>query len=321
LNRPEGSRRTSTRGLLAVAAAILIAACGAAPPVPGPSASSAAPSGGVSSSGPADVESAPPSHAGATPLPSIDAFDVHLRSITVVCVAGPEEDPNASPPDIEPPDPIDCEDAVTWAVRSLGASHSAPVRAEFRFDANCGALAPCAADTSRGTVYLAFGSGAPLAVPVARDPATADPFVFPAQPLPPAAWPTPLYVPPAVARPNVGNAPPADVSSRPSLPLCGINTDGSPGRTPNANDAAARECFLRAVLSGGSAEYDDAVTSSEGDPIVLIYRYDRQGSVQLFIDGTRDQQGNLRWTHAVCSISAVPAPFFFAQFACDGDLS
>ena len=307
---------------MAVAAATLIAGCGAAPPVPGPSASSAAPSGGVSSSGPADIESAPPSAAGATPLPSIEAFDVHLRSITVVCVAaGPEEDPNASPPDIEPPDPIDCEDAVTWAVRSLGSGHPAPVRAEFRFDPNCGALAPCAADTSRGTVYLAFGSGPPLAVPVARDPATADPFVFPAQSLPPTAWPTPLYAPPAVARPNIGNAPPADISSRPPLPLCGVNTDGSRGRTPSATDAAARECFLRAVLSGGSAEYDDAITSSDGDPIVLIYRYDGHGSVQLFIDGTRDQQGNIRWSRAQCSISAVPAPSFFAQFACDGDLA
>jgi hypothetical protein len=299
----------------------MIAGCGAAPPVPGPSGTGASPPGAASSNGPTETESASPLSGGATPLPSIDAFDVHLRSITVVCVAGPEEDPNASPPDVEPPDPIDCEDAVTWAVRSLGSSHPAPVRAEFRFDANCGALAPCAADTSRGTVYLAFGSGPALGVPVARDPATADPFVFPAQSLPPAAWPTPLYTPPPVARPNVGNAPPADVSSRPPLPLCGVNTDGSPGRTPSATDAAARECFLRAVLSGGSAEYDDAITSSEGDPIVLIYRYDRLGTVQLFIDGTRDQQGSLRWTHAVCSISAVPAPFFFAQFACDGDLS
>jgi hypothetical protein len=321
LNRPEGSRTTSTPGLLAVTAAILIAGCGAAPPVRAPSTTSASPAGGVSSGGPADIASASPSPGGATPLPSIEAFDVHLRSITVVCVTGPEEDPNASPPDIEPPDPIDCEDAVTWAVRSLGSSHSAPVRAEFRFDTNCGALAPCAADPSRGTVYLAFGSGPELTVPVARDPATADPLVFPAQSLPPAAWSTPVYAPPPVARPNVGNAPPADVSSRAPLPLCGVNTDGSPGRTPNATDAAARECFLRAVLAGGSAEYDDTVTSSEGDPVVLIYRYDQRGSVQLFIDGTRDQQGSLRWTHAVCSISAVPAPFFFAQFACDGDLS
>jgi hypothetical protein len=321
LTRPEGSGGRSIHGLLALAAAVLIAGCGAVPPVPGPSATSASPAGGVSPSGPAETESASPLPGGATPLPSVAAFDVHLRSITVVCVAGQAEDPNASPPDVEPPDPIDCEDAVTWAVRSLGSSHPAPVRAEFRFDANCGALAPCAADSSRGTVYLAFGSGPPLGVPVARDPATADPFVFPAESLPPEAWPIPLYAPPPVARPNVGNAPPADVSSRPPLPLCGVNADGSPGRTPNATDAAARECFLRAVLSGGSAEYDDAVTSSEGDPIVLIYRYDRQGSVQLFIDGTRDQQGSLRWTHAVCSISAVPAPFFFAQFACDGDLS
>jgi len=321
LNHPDGSGRRSIHGLLAVAASVLIAGCGAAPPVPGPSATSASPTGGVLSSGPPETESASPFPGSATPLPSIDAFDIHLRSITVVCVTGQEEDPNASPPDVEPPDPIDCQDAVTWAVRSLGSSHPAPVRAEFRFDANCGALAPCAADSSRGIVYLAFGSGPALAVPVARDPATADPFVFPAQSLPAAAWPTPPYAPPPVARPNVGSAPPSYVASRPPLPLCGVNADGSPGRTPSATDAAARECFLRAVLSGASAEYDDAVTSSEGDPIVLIYRYDRQGSVQLFIDGTRDQQGNLRWTHAVCSISAVPAPFFFAQFGCDGDLN
>lgn len=238
--------------------------------------------------------------------------------MTVVCVSQ-VEDPNVPEPDVEPPDPVDCEDAVTWAVRSLGPGAPPPVRAEFRFDARCGPLAPCAADPSRGVVYLAFDSGLPRAVPVARNPATADPTVYPAQPLPPAAWPVPTYSPPPVARPELGNTPPQDVSSRPPLPLCGVNLDGSTSRTPNATDAAARECFLRAVLAGGAAEYADTITTTDGDPTVVIYRYDHGGPVELFVDGTQKKEGNRAWTKASCFLGAVPGPFFFAQFACDGD--
>ena len=89
---------------------------------------------------------------------------------------------------------------------------------------------------------------------------------------------------------------PAAVAGRTSLPSCGVEQSGQGG----PYDEVARACFWRAYEDRRPAEFISSRPTTEGDPITWIYRVLPDGSVEVFIDSTRDTYGSGVWSHARC---------------------
>ena len=86
------------------------------------------------------------------------------------------------------------------------------------------------------------------------------------------------------------------VTDRNPLPPCGEEEVGAAG----GFDREARRCMLDAFESGDEAELISTMTSVEGDPITRILRVHANGTVELFVDASRDRFGSGEWERLRC---------------------
>ena len=92
------------------------------------------------------------------------------------------------------------------------------------------------------------------------------------------------------------SGPPDWVANRLPLPGCGEEVIGQGGEF----DVAARTCLLEAFESGDGAELISTQTSVEGDPITRYLRVHENGTIELFVDATRDRFGSGEWERLHC---------------------
>ena len=86
------------------------------------------------------------------------------------------------------------------------------------------------------------------------------------------------------------------IVNRMPLGSCGVETIAADG----ALDAGARTCLLEAFQNGDGRELISTQTTEEGDPITTYYRVHENGTVEIFVDATRDRFGSQRWQRYRC---------------------
>jgi hypothetical protein len=93
------------------------------------------------------------------------------------------------------------------------------------------------------------------------------------------------------------SSPPPDwVTNRNPLESCGTEDFGR----GDGVDVAARTCLLQAYEEGRGAELITTGTSVEGDPITRYVRVHENGTVEVFVDATRDSYGSGEWERLRC---------------------
>ena len=92
------------------------------------------------------------------------------------------------------------------------------------------------------------------------------------------------------------SVPPDWVANRNPLDLCGEEDVGRDG----GFDVEARRCLLDAYRAGRGAELISTMTSVEGDEIVRYVRVHENGTVEIFVDATRDRYGSGEWERLTC---------------------
>jgi len=231
----------------------------------------------------------------ATPIASLEPAAVRLDRVLLVCEEWGEDPPSSV---------ITCRDGAALALAAVGPDGSDAVR---RLDVAYGP--PCApggtCEGRRPDVVLVVArlrSGADgVAVRVARDPAGNL-----------AAWPptrlglpaaAPFAPPPAVA-PDLGADAPAAVRDRTPVPFC-----GDEDATGDRFDPRARRCFLDGVLAGSPVELVSRAASTEGEPILTLFRWTGPGSVEKSV------RAGPGWGRAICAIAPVDTD---ARFVLEG---
>ena len=83
------------------------------------------------------------------------------------------------------------------------------------------------------------------------------------------------------------------------LPLasCGAEAIDPSGTSVNVG---ARGCLLAAFQAGEGAELISTQATEEGDPVTRYYRVHENGTVEIFVDATRDRFGSQRWERYRC---------------------
>lgn len=120
-------------------------------------------------------------------------------------------------------------------------------------------------------------------------------------------------------------APPEWVVNRLPLESCGEEEVGVGGDDFNRS---GRSCLLAAFERGEGAELISTMTSVEGDPITRIVRVHENGTVEVFVDATRDRFGSGDWERLRCDRlvpvaefnrqgSSVPEAFVFVEDGCE----
>lgn len=269
-------RRPRRLRLLGAGVAILVAACSpnVNPPV---------------SAGPPTT--ATPSSTQPMPLPSTLPTTATVETVTQLCEAW-----GASAPD----DLILCGDAIWLALDAMGPAGGPAWRAEFRYGPSCVGPAPCGGRTATmAHVIVRTPSLGSFVVDVTRDEGGGL-AVWPPQPT--RDEPFPAFSPPQPARADVGPGAPTEIADREAFPLCGDETAGIGG----PYDRAARQCFVDGVLAATKVEFLTRQTSTEGDPVLTLYRFGGGGPVIRFIaDGGQ-------WMRYACglALSGTEAVFF-----------
>jgi hypothetical protein len=110
---------------------------------------------------------------------------------------------------------------------------------------------------------------------------------------------------------------PAAVADRTALPACGFERPGMAGPW----NEPARRCFVDAAAAGRPAEFATRLTTVEGDPIQFVYRVLGPGSLEVFVDATKDSWGSGRWEWYRCPHLAIvpndrPTPNFGVDESC-----
>jgi hypothetical protein len=109
----------------------------------------------------------------------------------------------------------------------------------------------------------------------------------------------------------------ADVGGAPAGALaldgaiwCGVEQAPAPDPTGTFTDEGRRRCLLDAHLAAAPAVLARVRTTTEGDPIVEVWRTLADGTVQLFADSTRDREGSGRWDTQSCGrlTTGFPGP-------------
>ena len=103
-----------------------------------------------------------------------------------------------------------------------------------------------------------------------------------------------------------GFYPPAEpdwIVNRLPLESCGAETIEGSGLLLNVE---ARTCLLAAFRAGDGAELISTQATEEGDPVTRYYRVHENGTVEIFVDATRDRFGSQRWERYRCE-DLVPA--------------
>ena len=98
-------------------------------------------------------------------------------------------------------------------------------------------------------------------------------------------------------------AEPEWITNRLPLASCGMETIEASGLSL---DVVARGCLLAAFHDGEGAELISTQMTDEGDPVTRYYRVHENGTVELFVDATRDRFGSQRWMRYRCD-RLVPA--------------
>jgi hypothetical protein len=86
------------------------------------------------------------------------------------------------------------------------------------------------------------------------------------------------------------------VANRQPLPPCGEEDVGM----GEDFDPGARRCLLDAFESGTAGELISTQTTVEGDPITRYVRVHDNGTIELFVDATRDAYGSQSWERLIC---------------------
>src|SRR5688572_1706497 len=92
------------------------------------------------------------------------------------------------------------------------------------------------------------------------------------------------------------------IANRQPLQTCGHETVEADGLPANVK---GRRCLLVALRAGDGAELISTQTTEEGDPVTSYYRVHENGTIELFVDATRDRFGSRTWERYSCD-SLVP---------------
>ena len=68
----------------------------------------------------------------------------------------------------------------------------------------------------------------------------------------------------------------------------------------NAIDEAARRCFIDRHLSSQPAVFVEEFPTTEGDPIVTVWRTSDDGTLEVQVDTSRDTYGSGQWSRRPC---------------------
>lgn len=121
------------------------------------------------------------------------------------------------------------------------------------------------------------------------------------------------------------STPPDWVVNRLPLDACGEEVAGH-GEGLNVE---ARTCLLDAFEDGRGAELISTLTSVEGDPITRYTRVHENGTVEIFVDATRDRYGSGSWERLRCDglvrveafndppDDVMPAEWVFVEDGCE----
>jgi hypothetical protein len=94
----------------------------------------------------------------------------------------------------------------------------------------------------------------------------------------------------------ISEPPPDWVTNRLPLESCGTEDYGR----GEGVDVEARTCLLEAFEDGRGAELVTTRTSVEGDPIARYIRVHENGTVEIFVDASRDLFGSGAWERLRC---------------------
>jgi len=293
--RLDGNPRWAATAVLVAVATVAACDAGAGPPTD-PGTSTASPATARTTASVASVDTSVGAAATAVPVGSarVDVEPVEparLASVTLVC-----ERWGADPP----PSIVSCGDAARLALAVLGPAAATVTRLDVGYGEWCApADAPCG-DRS-ATVASIVARTAPretVRLRIARVD-SGELGVWPPV-LGPNAPPV-AFDPPPRAAPELGSDAPPDLAARAPFPLCGEEDLG----ISEAFATAARRCFLTAVLAGSPAELDSHATSTEGDAVLMVYRFAGSGPIRRWV------RSSDRWTASACGIAAIDTPAVF----------
>ncbi len=120
---------------------------------------------------------------------------------------------------------------------------------------------------------------------------------------------------------DLDRAPPAAVGQG-DTEFCG--TESADNGAARKFDEPGRRCFLTAFGARRPAAFVLRQSTVEGDPIVTVYRSKLDGTLDVFIDATRDKFGSGSWERASCRSLASnvlfpdaspPLPEYFFEYA------
>lgn len=165
-----------------------------------------------------------------------------------------------------------------------------------------------------GTQALLFGSidpsigGATYTPPAVDEPATEPPSEAPAS--------TELLRPGqdtlATALEELGvslDVAPADAVTLGDEVLCGVeDLDLEQLLAPDGLDDTSRRCFLDRHISGQPAVFVEAFPTTEGDPVVIVWRTRPDGTIEQHVDATRDNFGSGTWQLTMCGRLTTSSP-------------
>ncbi len=216
-------------------------------------------------------------------------------------------------------------DEVHQIVRSLRLPDRGGARSRFHSFARLAAVS---------VIGLGFGAYLLMAMPPIRTgdeaPAPFTPGVEPTpgiEPTPGAEVPTPTpgatlsqpTFPSATTvwlPPWAGDDAPDAVARRTAMPFCGV--ERQEGQTlPTFVDEAVRSCFLEALRVGRAAEFARIHSTTEGDPIATIYRYEPGIGIVVLIDSTQDDYGTQAWHRMRCERWVEKPNVLFRPVACE----
>jgi hypothetical protein len=87
------------------------------------------------------------------------------------------------------------------------------------------------------------------------------------------------------------------IVNRIPLESCGVETIEGNGLGLNVE---ARRCLLEAFQNGDGRELISTTSTEEGDPVSVYYRVHENGTVEIFVDATRDKFSARPWTRFRC---------------------
>lgn len=106
--------------------------------------------------------------------------------------------------------------------------------------------------------------------------------------------------------------------------LCGVEERTQGSLEESGIDENTRRCFLDRHIAAQPAVFVESFPTTEGDPIVIVWKSLADGTVRLHTDSTRDTYGSGSWESTACGrlttrFPRAPEPLPPAYFGCDDD--